>query len=286
MKSIFKLLALLLVITLVLQACNSATDDDDDITNNTPTLVSKDAKKKIAILEEFTGVRCGWCPQGHEVIKNVLDAYPDQVFAISYHPSNSSLTEPYDGYPDLRREIVNPIYTNDFAGKSLFMPGAFIVRRKGMDSSRLQGRNVWQAACGGVITEDSPFNVGFKSSLDLQNKLLKVTVQLYFTQEVTHKLYLYVMLVENGIITKQAGATGDYTQNHVFREILNANNIWGNLISEPTTSGSLVTKNITYDFSANLYTMTNCDILVFVRDGATEEIITGNGAAVGAASPM
>src|SRR5690348_14133339 len=48
---------------------------------------------KNVLIEEFTGVRCPNCPQGHVIIANIKAANPGRVVSVSLHPQNSL------GYP-------------------------------------------------------------------------------------------------------------------------------------------------------------------------------------------
>ena len=35
----------------------------------TPQFVSTEAANKNVVLEEFTGINCGFCPDGHKIVK-------------------------------------------------------------------------------------------------------------------------------------------------------------------------------------------------------------------------
>ena len=52
------------------------------------------AEVKNVVIEEFTGVRCPNCPQGHVIIANIKAANPNRIVAVSLHPVNS-LGHPY-----------------------------------------------------------------------------------------------------------------------------------------------------------------------------------------------
>jgi len=46
------------------------------------------AETKNVVIEEFTGVRCPNCPQGHVVIANIKAANPGRVITVRLHPNN------------------------------------------------------------------------------------------------------------------------------------------------------------------------------------------------------
>ncbi len=49
------------------------------------TFVSTNPENKNAILEEFTGLMCTWCPDGHKIANEIKASNPDDFFAINIH---------------------------------------------------------------------------------------------------------------------------------------------------------------------------------------------------------
>ena len=49
------------------------------------TFVSTTPSNKKVVIEEFTGINCGWCPQGHLYANQIMAAHPNQVFSINIH---------------------------------------------------------------------------------------------------------------------------------------------------------------------------------------------------------
>lgn len=47
--------------------------------------VSTSIKKRCAIIEEYTGTKCGACPDGHERVRKIMEKYPGKVFSITIH---------------------------------------------------------------------------------------------------------------------------------------------------------------------------------------------------------
>lgn len=241
--------------------------------------VSTEPLNKNAILEEFTGVRCPNCPAGHQVAANILAANPGRAFVMGCHPGNSSYTQPYGSDPDFRRTYLNAFYTTPYCGTSRFMPSAFISRRVWGNGERIQSRTVWANYCDVIMAESSPLNVGLSSTYNDATNTLDVTVEVYYTADVTQDTYIYCELAENDLIAQQSGGSASYVHKHVFRESFVDQ--WGDLIPGPTTQGTLVVFNYSFDNTTAQYVMDNCELLAFVVDGDNDEIISGNGAAVG-----
>ena len=57
--------------------------------------VSQNASNRNALLEEFTGVNCGFCPDGHRIADEIVAANPGRVVAVNIH-SGSYASDPTD----------------------------------------------------------------------------------------------------------------------------------------------------------------------------------------------
>ncbi len=60
--------------------------------------VNAQTVKKV-LMEDFTGLKCGWCPEGTVILEDLKHQFPANVVEIAMHggsfePSNSSLREP------------------------------------------------------------------------------------------------------------------------------------------------------------------------------------------------
>lgn len=240
------------------------------------TGVSSTVQNKVAILEEFTGVRCSACPNGHLVLEDLLANLPGQAYAVAYHPSNSGFTLPYTGDEDFRRSFPNVLYSVPFAGPTLGMPRAAINRRQWSVDERLMGRPWWVTAADSIITEISPMNVGVIANYDESTMIMTLTAEVYYTGVVNDPNTIYVTLTENNLVSQQAGASGLYTQKHTFRESLTAQ--WGDNIA--STAPGLRTFTYTYDNSVSQYDMSHCEVMAFVENKTNYEIYTGAGADV------
>lgn len=240
-------------------------------------------------MEEFTGVRCTYCPDGKIVLEGLEQSYPTQFYAVSMHPVNSGLTAPYSGDPDLRRSYADAFYSTPYCGSTRFMPSAFINRRV-WAGERIQGRGDWPTRVAEIIAEPSPVNVGVLANYDSLTQLLSVTVEAYYTSTVTDQNALYVQLSEDAItVQQQSGASGPFVQDLVFREGLAAQ--WGDNLTG-TTQGSLVTKTYSFDNSTLNYDMSNAKIIAYVENKTTQELYSGMqkqvvlGQAVSVATPL
>lgn len=234
---------------------------------------------KNAILEEFTGVKCPNCPAGHQVLAQILEANPGRAFGVAFHPFNSSYTLPYAGDPDFRRHYADSLYMMPYCGTSRYMPSAFVSRRLWAPPERLTQRTNWSGYTSVILSEASPLNVGMATAYDEATKELSVVVDLYYTATVTNPHNLMVTLAENNLVSQQSGATGPYTHKHTFREAFTAQ--WGDPVNSGGVQGTYYRQVFTFDNTDSNYVMANCELLAYVIDNTTTEVVTGIGCNVG-----
>ena len=242
------------------------------------TYVSTNPQDKNVILEEFTGVRCPNCPQGHQVAQQILENNPGRVWAVAFHPHNSNYTTPYSGDPDFRRHHPDSLYMIPYCGSSRFMPSAYINRRI-YGGERIQSRASWEGFTNEFLNEASPVNIGLATTYDEITKQLTILVEIYYTENVMDLNTLNVLFTESGMVAQQSGGSSSYVHHHVFRETFTAQ--WGNQITESTTQGSFIQKSFSFDNSADEYNMDECEIVAYIVNAETEEILSGIGVHAG-----
>ena len=96
------------------------------------------------LIEEFTGVRCPNCPQGHVIIANIKAANPGRVNSLSLHPINS-LGAPYPfSVLDFRSQDAQDLF--DYLGQIGLEPAAGINRKLfGGETKILLDKSKWNA---------------------------------------------------------------------------------------------------------------------------------------------
>ena len=64
------------------------------------TFVSTTPENKNIVLEEFTGIHCVYCPDGHLMAQNLYNVNPGDVVLINIHAGSYAV--PSAGEPDFR----------------------------------------------------------------------------------------------------------------------------------------------------------------------------------------
>lgn len=289
-KTLLYGLALLMAAGLSLNSCKKGGE------NTTPpveeTLAPTAPQNRVAVIEDFTGVRCPWCPGGH-MVSNALEAqYPGKVYTIAIHSSGGYSKPGDDGaghvYPDftttwglaLNQQAgiagypAGTVNRHKFEGAANSLPympqktGGMALSRENYQEP---GSGGWYAAVPAINAMPSPVNLGMKTSWDEGSRTLSVTVETYYTAAEEGENLLNIALTENGVVGLQANNyTGkyeaDYIHNNLFRAFLTGQ--WGEKI-EKTTATSRNKKTYTYVVPANI-NIANCDVVAFVTQGHVE----------------
>jgi hypothetical protein len=207
------------------------------------SLVSTSPQNRTVLLEDFTGIHCGYCPEGH-VIANALEAqYGPRIAVVGVHAG--PFATPDTGEPDLRTTAGTAI---DAYFTISGYPAGVINRRVfgGLDDL---GRGAWEGAVGEVLELPSPVNLGMASSFDAATRDLQVSVELLYTADSpAGEDFISVLLKENHITGPQtdygpAGNHTDYDHMHVLRAYVT--DTWGDPVGT-TAQGTSVLR--TYSF--------------------------------------
>ncbi|MBQ8222201.1 MAG: Omp28-related outer membrane protein [Bacteroidales bacterium] len=211
-------------------------------------LVSTTPSNRNALIEEYTGRNCGYCPDGHRIANELMQHHPDKVWAVNIHTGGFAPTN----YPNLNT-TVGAIYASDFSIESF--PSGIVNRTTsfGLD------RNQWSSYVNTQIAQQAEVNIGGDMVYNPDTHTIDLTVELYYTANSAESTnYLTIYMVQDSIIGSQAGSNynpsqvlsdGQYCHMHVLRDILTP--FYGEAVT-PTTAGTLITKNYTYEIPESI----------------------------------
>ncbi|NOR88336.1 MAG: Omp28-related outer membrane protein, partial [Bacteroidales bacterium] len=207
------------------------------------TIVGTDPENKNVVLEEFTGIHCVYCPDGHAIAQAIYDQHPNDVVLINIH--TGSFASPGAGEPDYRTQWGSAI-----AGQSGLTgyPAGTVNRHLfsgwSQGSGTAMSRNYWSPAANIVFDEASYLNVALEATIIPATRQLSVLVEVYYTGDSPESVNLLnVAILQSNIFGPQTGggAGDNYNHKHMLRHLLTGQ--WGVEISE-TTEGSFFTTTI------------------------------------------
>ncbi len=244
------------------------------------TIVSTTPENRKAILEEFTGINCQYCPFGHEIAEQILSNNPGNAFAINIH--QGGFATPGGGQPDFRTIFGDPL-ANQAGVNSIGWPSGTVNRHLFGGSATAMGRGEWMGAASQIMNLPSYLNMAVEASIDLDTRELTIHVESYYTGDSPEDTnFLNVVLLQNNTIGPQVksgvGVIPDY--NHMRRLVYMVTGQWGEEITT-TTEGSFIDRTYTYtipeDYNNIPVILSDMELVVFMTE-THQEIISGNGA--------
>ena len=208
-------------------------------------LVSTDPYKRNVIIEEYTGVYCGYCPDGHRIANELAAKYQDRLFVLNIHTGGYA----NDASIDFRTEDGNII-----GAKVNSFPTGNVNRL----ANKAVGRDTWSLYVEQQVEQMAECNVAGQVVIDKDARKATVNVEVYYTaNSVSETNYLNVVMLQDNIIAYQNGSYlnpdqvvgGQYRHMHAFRDAITPT--WGEDIA-PTTAGTFITKTYEYDIPAKI----------------------------------
>ena len=266
---------------------------------NAQTFVSTTPENKNVVLEEFTGIYCTFCPDGHVIGQGLHDSYPNDIFLINIHTGGySNPNGPSD--PDFNSNHGAAIAANSgLAGypagtvnRHVF-PG---ITPQGSAGTTALSRGDWGAASTDIMSQASPVNVAAQASYDMSTGVLTVNTETYFTANHTSSAFLHVAVVQNNVPGPQTGAqtynpgaiisgpwSPTYNHQHMLKYLMDG--AFG-IELNTTTAGTFIPNTHTWTVPLTLtlpqgttgfmpdIDPTNLDVVAFISEGP-QEILTG-----------
>ncbi len=242
------------------------------------TPVSTTPSNKNAILEELTGIHCGYCPDGHQIANSLATAHPGRVVLVNIHAGGYA--QPVSGEPDLRTPAGNTI--DAWMAPAGYPAGS--VQRRYTTGEYAVDRGSWSGIINTVLAEPSPVNVALDATIDVTTRIVTVHAEVYYTSPFASGTnhYLNVGILQDNFEGPQhnygsptpynAAAVlpnGNYLHQHIFRGYVNTSGTWGDAIDASQTS--VISKTYTYTLPAAIagtyLDLSNLKFFAFVGTG-------------------
>lgn len=174
------------------------------------------------LLEEYTGHRCTNCPNAHDRVAQLLEAYGDTLIPIGIHAGSLAATNaeyPYD--------FTNPISIqlyNDFSIP--FVPIAIVNRIRFSASSWGSPLASWQNHINMVDRTKKYAAIQLINEFNVQQRELTAHAKVTILDQITDRVQLCLVIIENDIVKPQLRdgiRIPEYNHKHVLRGSLNGN---------------------------------------------------------------
>ncbi len=210
------------------------------------TIVSTSPQDKNVVLEEFTGIHCVYCPDGHAIAQSIQDAHPDRVSLINIH--TGSFAAPGTGEPDFRTPFGNAIAAQSgLTGYPAGQVNRHVFPGRGMSSgSTAMGRGAWTQSANNILAMPSYVNIAVAADVDPQTNMMNIHVEAYYTADSPESTNLLnVVLIQNNTRGPQTGGNQGNNYNHMHRLVDMVTGQWGEEIT-PTTAGTFIERDYSY----------------------------------------
>lgn len=248
--------------------------------------VSQNPENKNVVLEEYTGIYCTFCPDGHRLASQFKAANPDDVVLVNIHAGGYA--SPNGNDPDFRT-----LHGTLIASKAgiIGYPAGSINRRAFSQYTQNGGsamsRTQWSAAGAIVLGEPSYVNIAMDATYDLPSNKIYAEVEMYLTGSIPAggSLSLVVALLQNNVEGPQTGAgsnpsqvlpNGKYNHSHMFRDLLSTSRFGDNV---DFSAGPNASMSFVYDVAADIVNIPtvpgNMELVAYLLEVPSYEIITG-----------
>lgn len=212
--------------------------------------VTTEEQNKRVLVEEFTGIHCGYCPDAHKIVAELIKAQPDKVCAIAYHAG--SFSYPASDEPNFRLDESEEL--NNYFEVTSYPSG--MVNRQRLYGNILPYRSMWATYAHEQSEEVAPVNLWMSSRYDEATRQLTIDVEGYYTVDVEGDFNLLnVMLTENNVKGPQSGGGvgSDYMHQHMVRAFVTGT--WGDTITN-CKKGEYFSRQYVYDVPSKINDVT------------------------------
>ena len=259
------------------------------------TLPQEDPNRN-ALIEDFTGHNCSFCPAAGEVAHSIHEADPTHVFVASIHASNTT-----DGMSSFQSVNVAQGYNIQFYNNESLQLGAFFgnsivnsgffgnpagtVSRTNVGGEYFAGSGLWQSKVDNVLA--SPLKVAIKAKVNYYETpkhgyYLHTEIE-KLDNSIQNDLALVVYMIEDSLVGPQ-NVSNVFTPEYVHRDIFRGTadgRLWGRTLDAETLvngkyyfdySGIIPDQLVAQGAPSNGHNAENMHLLIYVYDKVTLEI--------------
>lgn len=243
------------------------------------TIVGTAPQNKRAVVEEFGGMYCVYCPHGHQILQNLDEELGEQLVLINYQ--TGPYANPIGDDPDLGNDYSSLLQVqSQLSG----YPAATVNRHvfpgleQSVSGATAIGRSNWAEAIGVILPQAAPVNIAAEATLNISTRQLELYIEYYYTGNVAvSPNRLHVAVLQNNVLAPQHGGNaGDYyAHQHLFREFLTGQ---GGHIITTTSAGTF--GSLTYNIDLPTYYRdiwmdpVNIELAVFISQDE-HEVLNG-----------
>lgn len=236
---------------------------------NPGTIDTNKYTQKI-LLEEYTGFRCGNCPEATEIAHSLKEKYPNNVILLSVHAGGYA--KPTSAHPyDFRTPIGDEL--DNFFGCSLAGNPNGMVNRVGYPTkSHILREGQWESAILNLLSNKPKMEISLNVSYNPTNRKITTNVKVKLFEQSLPNYHLCVYIAEDSVVQYQRDdrLTPPDVENYVHNNVLRGGltSTWGEPLSDNVLpKGTIVEKQFEYAIPTNKdWRPEKLKIIAFVHD--------------------
>lgn len=221
---------------------------------------------KRVLFEDFTGVHCPTCPNGHEAIQTMKANHPGRIVAVAIHPTTEEFNQafPYTGEDSLNTNWASDIFT------IITKPGGIPFGIADRVNGTLNPAQ-WESLVTSRLSAPCQANVELSVlSFDPATRELKYEVKMELTEDLNIPLYFSMLIMEDSIIQSQerqgVGHIHNYVHNHILRDMHHFRTNLNPSNEPPAVKGRVFLKQYSYTFPAGAnWKPEHCHLVVYIH---------------------
>lgn len=244
-------------------------------TTKTVTKTNTNNTFRKVLIEDYTGHKCGNCPQAATEAENIKNTMGDSALVLAVHAGFFAKTDA--NYPTNYTTNAG----NDWDASTGFGVGLAgnpngMVNRMNYPSNHIKGYTTWKNLAQQEVKKLMMVKIDLTTKYDSTSKGINAYVKTTFLQSLSGSYFLNIVYFEDGIVGKQkfytpAKDSAGYIFNHVLRGDLNGS--WGESIATNPVAGAIVSKTYLNNALPSIVNDKKTHVLVFVYNNTSKEII-------------
>ncbi len=250
----------------------STTTGSSGITLSDSIISSNPSQRKV-LVEDYTGHKCGNCPEAAIVLKNLETLYGSKVVAMAIHAG--SFANVNANFPTSFTTTPGNDYNTFFSVSAQGNPNGMINRigYSGGASVQVKYHTGWASEVAQQVVLPAKFQIKLKYSYNTGSLLLNTSVKIKSLANNTGIYKTVVLLTEDSIIAEQldyslpvgSQTNTNYEFDHVLRGAINSS--WGDVMFA-SGAGINIEDSKTYSSYQikSTFKPSHCSIIVYIYD--------------------
>lgn len=235
-----------------------------------PTGTDTSTYQQKILLEEYTGFRCGNCPEATEIAHSLKNKYPNNLILLSVHAGGYAKPTSDHTY-DFRTPIGDEL-DNFFGCSRAGNPNGMVNRIGFPNKSHILREGQWENAIQNLLSNKPKLDLKLSTSFNQSTQTIFARVEIKFLEPSLPNYHLCLYLAEDSVVQYQRDDrktppdVDDYVHDNVLRDGITPT--WGIQISDkPLQSGTIISKEFEYVIPTGKdWRINKLKVIAFVHD--------------------